>query len=1130
MNFVLLLTAPLFCGGFLLAASVPATPPPKNLYSANRKPIIDTKARLPLVFEPNVGQASGDVQWISRTLDGTLLVKPAAITLVVRGGDTESKPVTMRLVGARPTSTPEGIDPLPSYSNYFVGSDRSQWRTRVPHYSKLKYKNVYPGIDLLYYGNDRRFEYDFVLAPGVSYSVIELAFDGADKLKVDGNGDLVIQAGGTAIRQFRPKVYQWIDGKQQPVAGGYRVSSGAHVQFALGRYDRSKPVVIDPVLQYSTYIGGTGHERGAAVAIDGSGAAYITGQTNSSDLRSAFRDQAVFRGKTDAMVAKLSSFSEAVEWISYFGGTEQDQPTGIAVDASGVVISGWTQSSDLPLRNPLQSAYAGSQDAFVAKFTPDGSALVYATYVGTACVDSASDVAVDSSGNAYITGTITNTAMTLVCPLQAVSAYQSGNAGGGGDVFVMKLPPSGSPIAYSTFVGGRGDDIGVEIAVDARGAAYVSGHTTSSNDFPLMRAIQSTNRGGRDTLLFKLAPAGNSLEYSTLLGGALDDIAFGVAVDGGGNAYVAGTTTSSDFPTVNAAQGVSRGGRFEGFVYKVNQTGSAVEYATYLGGDGSDEATDLAVDSVGSAYVVGQTDSRTFPSVGAFQQRYGEGRTDTFIARVAPNGRSFLYSTHFGGAGEETAYGIAVDAQGGVTMAGWTSSELPSARGPFNSSGVSPGDMFVARISADASVSLLGATPAQLTFAGGSGQAVASQTIALNSTGTPLTFTVGSNVPWLQVTADRTTTPATLTISVNATGLLPGAQAGEITVNAPAALNAPVRIPVTFNITAVPVIGSLSPNQIPSGQDTRITVTGTGFVSGSTVFANNASLTTTFVNATTLQATVPAVLTSGTTPLQITVRNPDAATSSAVPLQIGTAAPSIAATGIVNAATGLAGAVSPGQLVSIFGRDFGPDRPVSAAPDAAGIIGTTLSETRVLFDNIPAPILNISTNQANVIVPAAVAGRTSVQVEVEYRGRRSQPITLGIGPATPGVFTASSTGTGQAAALNENFSMNSPANPATRGSVLVLYATGVGAMNPALAEGQIVPAGSAPPTVVAPVAVDIAGVPAEVLFAGSAPGLVSGVVQINVRLAENTPAGDAVPVLLTIGTAQSRPGVTVAIR
>jgi uncharacterized protein (TIGR03437 family) len=338
-----------------------------------------------------------------------------------------------------------------------------------------------------------------------------------------------------------------------------------------------------------------------------------------------------------------------------------------------------------------------------------------------------------------------------------------------------------------------------------------------------------------------------------------------------------------------------------------------------------------------------------------------------------------------------------------------------------------------------------------------------------------------------------------------------------------------VRIPVTFNLMAVPTIASVAPNPIPRNQETRITITGSGFASNSEVFAGTSRLQTTFLNATTLNAVVPAVLLTGTSPLQLTVRNLDAA-STVFTVQVGIAAPTVAQTGIVNTATGLPGFVAPGELVSILGRDFGPDRPISATVDASGVLGTTLAETRVLFDGVAAPIIGIAPNQVNAIVPNGVAGRTSTQVEVEFRGQRSTPVSVGIGPAVPGLFTANSTGSGQAAALNDNFSSNSPANPAARGSLVILYATGVGLTNPATPDGQIIAQGTALPTPLLPISVQIGDVPAEVVFAGGSPGLISGVIQINARIAENVTPGDAVPVVLTVGTAASRPGVTVSVR
>jgi uncharacterized protein (TIGR03437 family) len=1123
MKSVLLLTTVLHFSLALIASSVPSELV-RNRPLSGQKPLIDTRVRLPLVFEPNVGQAAPEVQWISRTGDGTMLLEPGRATLIVRGSHDETRRITMNIVGAREPST-EALEPLTSFSSYFIGNDPARWRKRIPHYSKIRYKNVYPGIDLLYYGTDRRLEYDFVLSPGTTHSVIELAFDGADRLRVDPNGDLMIQTGGVTVRQFKPKVYQWTGGKQQFVAGAYRISRSGNVQFALGSYDRSRPLVIDPVLQYSTYVGGSGHEKSTEIATDKTGAIYITGYTTSGDLKSSLRDQPNFSGKFDGMVAKLSSFGDRLEWISYYGGKENDLATSIAVDSGGnAIIAGWTESADLPIRNPARETHSGATDAFVAKLNPTGTDLVYSTFLGGSRIEQASDIAVDSAGAAYVSG------WTWSPNFPVVNSFQSGPAGGGGDVFITKLPASGSPIAYSTYVGGSGDDIGTGIAVDSRGAVYVTGGTTSTV-FPTMRPVQAQNRGKYDVFLFKLQPNGNTLEYSTFLGGSLDDLGNRVSVDPSGNAYVSGYTLSTDFPTKSAFQPSFGGGKTDVFIFKINATGSAVDYASYLGGDAEDSGQgELAVDNAGSAYITGFTASSNFPTRTPFQAKYGGGNYDAFITRVSPAGNTLLYSSFLGGSGDDNGYGIVVDPQGAVTVSGWTASpDLPSAAGSFNAGGASPADVFVARISADTSVSLLGVGAGSLVFTGPTGQDPPAQTLAITSTGLPLTFTAGANVPWLRVVADKNTTPATLTVTAATAGLAAGAHTGEITINSPGALTAIPPIRVTLNLSAVPVVTSVSPAALPRNQESRLTITGSGFITTSEVFAGSAKLQANFLNATTLTATIPAALVTGAAPLQLIVRNPDVASQPFI-VQVGTATPAIVSTGIVNTATMLPGSASPGQLVSILGRDFGPDRPASSVPDAAGVLGSMLAETRVLFDGIAAPVISVSSNQVNVIVPSALTGWPSAQVEVEFRGQRSIPVTLGIGPATPGLFTANMSGTGQAAALNQNFSPNSPANPVARGSIVILYATGYGLTNPAATDGAIASTAAPPANPVLPLNVTIGNTPAEVVFAGTAPGLVSGVAQLNVRVPENATAGDAVPVVLTVGAAESRAGVTIAVR
>jgi uncharacterized protein (TIGR03437 family) len=935
-----IITALTFKASLFGASHVASSTLNKGPYTTAEKRLVNIKPHLPLMFEPNRGQTAPEIQWISRSPEGVLLLTPDVATMVVRGPDNRARRVTMRIVGARSDANAEGMDALPSYSNYFIGDTPSAWRTRVPHYSKLKFDDVYPGIDLVYYGKDRRLEYDFLLSPGANHKKIELDFNGADRLEIDSSGDLLIDAGGIKIRQLRPKVYQWIDGKKHHVESAYRLSSGSRVRFALSRFDPSQSLIIDPVIQYSTYIGGSGHDKGVDLAIDRTGAMYITGYTNSGDLRSAFRDQQQFAGKIDGMIAKLSATGDSVEWISYYGGRENDEPTSIAIDSGGnAIISGYTDSSDLPLQNPGQAA-RGAGDAFVAKFNSSGTALLYATYLGGTGLDRANDVATDSAGNAFITG------WTRSSDFPTLGSFQSGAAGGGGDVFVTKLPPSGSPLLYSTYVGGNGDDLGTAISVDGQGAAYVTGGTTSTI-FPVLRPIQSQNRGSFDAFLFKLNPAGHSLEYSTLLGGSMDELSSTIAIDSAGSVYISGYTASLDFPIKGGFQTTMGGGSSDVFVCKVSRTGTTVEYASYLGGSDSDSgAGDLAVDAAGTLYLTGFTASRNFPLKNPWQSAFGGGRYDTFVTRIAPNGSSLLYSSFLGGRGDENGYGLAVDPQGVITVAGWTSSsDLPSAVGSFKSEGLSPADAFVARVSADNSV-------------------------------------------------------------------------------------------------VIPIVAN---------------------------------------------------------------------------------------TGIMNSATGLSASASPGQLITISGRSLGPDRLLSAVPDTAGNIGTLLGETRVLIDGIAAPLLSVSSTQINAIMPTSVEGKTAVQVEVEYRGQRSASIPLGIAPASPGLFTANSSGSGQAAALNENQTVNSPASPAARGSVVVLYATGYGLTNPKAREGHVTPVGASSAPIL-PVSVSVNGVALEVLSAVEAPGMISGVLQVNVRLPESAPTGDAIPVVLTVGTVESRSGVTIAIR
>ncbi len=438
----------------------------------------------------------------------------------------------------------EALEELPGKANYFLGNDPTKWRTNVPTYARVHYQDLYPGIDLIYYGNQRQLEYDLVVRPGADPSRIRLGVQGADTLDVDAQGDLVLHTAGGDIRQRKPAAYQEIDGMRQEISGGYVLKGSHTVGFEVGAYDASRPLVIDPVLFYSTYLGGSSDDFGSGIAVDSSGDAYVTGYTLSTDFPTtvgAFQTtHAADGGLDDGFVTKLNPTGAALVYSTYLGGSSDDFGFGIAVDSSGdVYVTGYTLSTAFPTTvGAFQMTNAGGYDGFVTKLNPTGAALVYSTYLGGSSDDFGRGIAVDAAGSAYVTGYTYSTAFpTTVGAFQTTHAADSGR----NDAFVTKLNPTGAGLVYSTYLGGNSFDVGLGIAVDALGSAYVTGGTQSTNFPTTTRAFQTTFGGGVvDGFVTKLNPAGSMLDYSTYLGGTGLDTGFGIAVDTlpNPNAYV----------------------------------------------------------------------------------------------------------------------------------------------------------------------------------------------------------------------------------------------------------------------------------------------------------------------------------------------------------------------------------------------------------------------------------------------------------------------------------------------------------------------------------------------------------------------------------------------------------------
>jgi hypothetical protein len=654
---------------------------------------------LPLAFEPNRGQADPRIRFVARGRGYTISLRSTEASFAL--GATGR--IGMRLVSGNRAARLLAQGPLPGKVNYLLGNDHSKWLTGVPTYARLVARDVYPGVDVAYYGRQNRFEYDLIVRPGASASAISLQFAGARGLRLLPNGDLNMRLAGSHVRQLPPQIYQRVDDTRRRVEGRF-VLRGDRVGFALGRYDHSRPLVIDPALAYSTYLGGIPNDSGSAIAVDASGSAYVAGWTESQDFPTVNPVQPSigddFFGYGDVFVSKLNPAGTALVYSTYLGGKLPDAACGIAVDAAGnAYLTGYTESANFPTASPLQASKAGgSEDAFVSKLNAAGNGLVYSTYLGGSgdTGEFGWAIAVDPSGNAYVTGTTTSPNFPTVNPLQPTL----NGALNGGDAFVSKLNAAGTALVYSTYLGGSGGEQGFGIAVDSAGSAYVAGDTLST-DFPTANPLQAAKGGGYDdAFVSKLNPAGNALVYSTYLGGSGSEFANGVALDSAGDAYLTGNTDSTNFPIVSPLQAANAGGVYDAFVSKVNAGGSALVYSTYLGGSDDENNRAIAVDADGSAYITGFTNSTDFPTANPIQAA-NAGPADAYVSKVSPAGTALVYSTYLGGSGGDAGDGIAVDSAGSAYVIGDTgSTNFPTAhplqaanRGCCNST-----DIFITKI------------------------------------------------------------------------------------------------------------------------------------------------------------------------------------------------------------------------------------------------------------------------------------------------------------------------------------------------------------------------------------------------------------------------------------------------
>jgi hypothetical protein len=597
----------------------------------------------------------------------------------------ESMVLRAQFVGANPDVEIIGKDRLSHNNNYFYGNVSSKWATDVPNYSSITYKDIYPGIDLIYHGNGQAMKYDFIVNPGANISHIKIRYEGANNLEITSSGELQADTRFGLIYENIPLIYQESGSQKTEISGRYVVVEPGVFSFQVDNYNSNLSLVIDPELIYSTYLGGSAGENGHGIAVDGFCNAYVTGFTTSTDFPTQNQYEAD-QNETDTFVTKLSPSGDSIIYSTYLGGNGDDHGRGIAVDGSGYVyVMGYTWSIDFPTQAPYQTyqGSAGCNDAFVTKLSPTGNSLVYSTYLGGNDYDFGWGIEVDGSGSAYVMGYTWSTNFPTQNPYQADQF--------GSDAFVTKLSPSGDSIIYSTYLGGNGDDYGWwGIAIDGSHNAYVTGFTESTN-FPTQNPFQ-VDQIGTDAFVTKISPLGNSLVYSTYLGGDDSDYGEDISVDSSGSAYVTGSTQSTNFPTQDPYQ--SDQPNRDAFVTKLSPSGNSLVYSTYLGGSDFDLSIGIAVDGSCNAYITGYTNSSNFPTQNPYQTDQAFG--DAFVSKISASGNSLIYSTYLGGNGDD--YGDCISVNGGnAYVTGYTGSGNFPTQNPYQTDQAG-NDAFVTKI------------------------------------------------------------------------------------------------------------------------------------------------------------------------------------------------------------------------------------------------------------------------------------------------------------------------------------------------------------------------------------------------------------------------------------------------
>jgi hypothetical protein len=722
-------------------------------------------SKLPLSFEANQGQTSSQVNFLSRGQGYTAFLTTSGITLSLRSTPTANQPSTssqstcttlqFQLLGASRNPQVVGEDLQPGIVNYFFGNNPAQWHTSVPTYAKVRYKSVYPGIDLIYYGNHQQLEYDFAVAPGADPSLIQFQIQGASEIQIDVEGNLTLTTVAGELHFQSPIVYQEFNGQRISVDGGYTMQDPTHIGFQVAHYDSSKPLVIDPVLVYSTYLGGSGTDQTAGIAVDNSGNVYVTGYTDSANFPLATLGT-LPNNTYHVFVAKLDPTGSNLVYADYIGGNSQDYGLALVLDsANEVYVTGSTQSNNFPVVRPYQSQQPGPYSGFLTKVSANGSSLLYSTYLGGNTFDQPTSMAIDSLGEVHVAGYTTSHNFPVVNAFQAtVSANQAGTYGTYG--FLTKFSPDGSSLIYSTYLAGNSNvvqDCGSPcwpspsnevsaVAVDTNGNAYVTG-TTNTYNFPATSGSYLTsNTTSQDPgvgFVSKFSSTG-SLDYSTYFYGSSGNPVNpgAIAVDSSGSAYVTGVAESDGtFPITSTSicdPGVYGYGCSYAFVTKFDPAASTLLYSTFLGPNNYASPMAIALDANNDAYVVAASRSAAFGTINGIEP-YSNG-TDVLLVEIDPVASTELFATYVGGSGDDESAGIALDSRGNLYIAGsTTSADFPTTPGAFQTIPGGSADAFIAKIGL-ASAPSVSLSPSSLQFASlAVGSTSQAQTVVLRNMG-----------------------------------------------------------------------------------------------------------------------------------------------------------------------------------------------------------------------------------------------------------------------------------------------------------------------------------------------------------------------------------------------------------